>query len=281
MTEPFPRSADLPSQSPLFWVEQKDRYLRQLLIRDIESLTKRRLVVYFGNRFENSIIDPRDATFFCELLGDIGEEPVDLMLEVTGGFTDATEALISVVKHLTNDFRVIVVHAAKSNGTLLCLAAKSIVMGAPSELGPIEPSISGIPCTILSDPQMATINFVMHKQGIYSLNQSRTIAKDLLSNGMMKGATPNDIDVVVNKLSSRDTYASHGSVIDHREAKTLGLSIEYLPPENPIWQRFWLLHCMYEADCRKARYLKIFEGRARSMAVAAPPVAPASTPAKA
>ena len=53
-TEKFPRSTDLPSQSPLFWVEQKDRYLRQLLIRDIEDLTKRRLIVYFANRFENA-----------------------------------------------------------------------------------------------------------------------------------------------------------------------------------------------------------------------------------
>jgi hypothetical protein len=49
-SEKFPRGAELPSQSPLFWVEQKDRYLRQLLIRDIEELSGRRLVVYFGNQ---------------------------------------------------------------------------------------------------------------------------------------------------------------------------------------------------------------------------------------
>src|SRR5271170_7804717 len=65
--ERFPRSTDLPSQSPLFWVEQKDRYLRQLLIRDIEELTSRRLVVYFGNRFERgSDIDGRDALYLTE-----------------------------------------------------------------------------------------------------------------------------------------------------------------------------------------------------------------------
>jgi hypothetical protein len=45
MADTFPRSKDLPAQSPLFWVEQKDRYLRQILIRDIEELTKRRLVI--------------------------------------------------------------------------------------------------------------------------------------------------------------------------------------------------------------------------------------------
>jgi hypothetical protein len=56
--EKFPRSDSLPIQSPLFWVEQKDRYLRQLLIRDIEALTERRLVVYFANRYENAQIEP-------------------------------------------------------------------------------------------------------------------------------------------------------------------------------------------------------------------------------
>jgi hypothetical protein len=88
---------------------------------------------------------------------------------------------------------------------------------------------------------------------------------------MMSGKPPAEIDDVVQKLSSRDVYFSHGSSIDHKEAKALGLNVEYLPPEDPLWQQIWLLHCMYEHDCRKARYLKIFEGRVRSPAIAAPP----------
>src|ERR1700677_2790771 len=76
--EKFPRSDSLPAQSPLFWVEQKDRYLRQLLIRDIEEHTGRRLVVYFANRYENAQIEPRDSTFIAELLGDINNEAFDL-----------------------------------------------------------------------------------------------------------------------------------------------------------------------------------------------------------
>jgi hypothetical protein len=84
--EKFPRNSELPTQSPLFWVEQKDRYLRQLLIRDIEELVGRRLVVYFANRYEDgSGIDARDSAYAAELLGDVGKEPVDLLLETTGG----------------------------------------------------------------------------------------------------------------------------------------------------------------------------------------------------
>ncbi len=75
----------MPSQSPLFWVQQKDRYLRQLLIRDIEALTKRRLVVYFANRHvDNADINVGDISNFHELLGDLEGEAADLLLN-TGG----------------------------------------------------------------------------------------------------------------------------------------------------------------------------------------------------
>jgi ClpP class serine protease len=272
--ERFPRTAELPNQSPLFWVEQKDRYLRQLLIRDIEEITGRRLVVYFANRYEKgSDIDPRDPAYMAELLGDIGNDPVDMLLETNGGQTDPTEALVTLIQNVVPDFRVIVANAAKSNGTLLGLAANAIVMGATSELGPVEPFVNGIPCTILIKPEMAKQNFVLHQAGIYGLNQSKALAQKLLSAGMMKGRSPNDIQTAVQKLASRDVYFSHGAVISHQEAAALGLQIEYLPPDSELWQRIWLLYCMYDHDCRKARYLKVFEGRARSTAVAAPPVA--------
>src|SRR5262245_969686 len=71
----FPRTTALPVQSPLYWVEQKDRYLRQLLIRDIEELTQRRLLVYFANRVENALIEARDALFISEVWSDIGRTP--------------------------------------------------------------------------------------------------------------------------------------------------------------------------------------------------------------
>jgi len=267
-TENFPRSKDLPTQSPLFWVEQKDRYLRQLLIRDIEEMTSRRLVVYFANRFENAQIDPRDCSFMNELLGDVGEAPIDMLLETSGGFTDATEALVSLIQSRVTDLRVIVVNAAKSNGTLLGLAAKSIVMGATSELGPIEPLLQNIPCSILTQPKIAEQNFPLHMMGHFALQQSKSLAMRLLTAGMMKGKAAAEIEDCVRKLASRDTYFSHGSVIDHREAKALGLTIEYLPPNDPIWERLWLLYCMYEFDVRKGPFLKVFEGRARSTAVA-------------
>ncbi|HEV2268509.1 MAG TPA: hypothetical protein VGR92_03550 [Steroidobacteraceae bacterium] len=275
----FPRGVAPPSQTPLFWVSQKDRYLRQLLIRDIQELTQRRLIVYFANRYENAQIDQRDTALMAELCKDSAGQPTDLMLETTGGATDATEGLISLIQAVVSDLRVIVANAAKSNGTLLGLAAKSIVMGATSELGPIEPAVQGIPCTVLSAPEIAAQNFPLHKYGVYAIQQTKALAQRLLSDGMMQGRPAAEIEDTVQKLSGRDVFFSHGSVINHIEAKRLGLVIEYLPPDNEIWQKIWLLYCMYDHDCRRDRYLKVFEGPAVSTSIAASRPAPAPVPA--
>ena len=270
--EKFPRTTEPPSQSPLFWVEQKDRYLRQMLIRDIQDDTNRKFLVYFANRYElGSEIDSRDCSIISEIFRDIGNDPVDLMIETNGGNTDATESVVSYIRNVVSDIRVVVANAAKSNGTLIALMARSIVMGPSSELGPIEPAVQTIPCSILIDPEIAKQNFPLHMYGVFALKQSQALATKLLKEGMLKGASDADIDALVKKLSSRDVYASHGSAIDYNEAAALGLKIEKLEKDDPLWRKIWLLHCMYEYDCRKSRYLKIFEGAFASTAVAMPP----------
>ena len=280
--EPFPRGTALPTQSPLFWVGQKDRYLRQLLIRDIEHATQRRLVVYFANRYELAQIDPADPTYLVEMLEDTKGEPVDLLLETTGGWTDSTERVVSILEQMAPDLRVVVPNAAKSNGTVVCLAARSIVMGAPSELGPIEPQINAgagpIPCTILAKPEMEKENFVLHHAAKFAIEQTRKLATRLLENGVMKGRPREEVKELVETLLTRETYFSHGSVIDHKEAARLGLAVEYLPPENELWQRLRLLFCMCEADARNNRYLKLFEGRRLSSAIEAPLDRPLTAP---
>lgn len=41
LADQFPRTSQLPSQSSRFWAKEKDRYLRQLLISDLEQTTGR------------------------------------------------------------------------------------------------------------------------------------------------------------------------------------------------------------------------------------------------
>lgn len=273
----FPRGKGLPKQSPLFWVQQKDRYLRQLLIRDIEEVSGRRLVVYFANRYHpDADINIGDVSHLTELLGDVEKAPTDLFLNTNGGQTDATEALVSLLQASAPDLRVVVPHSAKSNGTMLCLAANEIIMGPPSELGPIDPYLGTTPTSILAEETVKEQNFALHKLALYAIEQTKRLATNLLSDGMMNGKSAEEVSDTVQKLASRDEFYSHGSAIDHLEAEKLGLCIRYIEAGDAYWDRIWLLYCMYANDIVRDNLVKIFEGRARSMSISPAPQATAT-----
>jgi len=54
---------------------------------------------------------------------------------------------------------------------------------------------------------------------------------------MLKGGGEEDIAEIVEKLSSRETYASHGSTIDCNEAASIGLKVDKLSPEDMLWRK--------------------------------------------
>lgn len=270
MDESFPRGTKLPNQSPLFWVANKDRYLRQLLIKDIQDTTGRDLIVYFTDTDRSLLqIDGGDDLHLIELLRGCKREGVDLLLETGGGMTDATEKVCAILRRLAPNLRVFVPRRAKSNGTVIALAGQRIVMSASSELGPIDPSFNNIPVEFVLNAPPNSVNPIELQVARTFKLQTMKLASALLSSGMMKGRQPADIDATVQKLASRDHYHSHGSVIDAEEAISLGLAVDNLPENDDLWRKFWLLRSMYSHDCGQLKLGKIFEGEYVSSAVAA------------
>jgi hypothetical protein len=271
MPDTFPRAKELPNQSPLFWVSHKDRYLRQLLIRDIEEETKRCLIVYFTDCDRtNAQIDISDDVYFAELLRTCAGQPVDLLLETNGGMTDATEKICALLRQSAPDLRVIVPRRAKSNGTVIALCGSTILMGMESELGPIDPSINNIPVDFILNAPPGSFNALDMQVAQTARNQTRKLATDLLSTGMMQGQSNANIELVIDKLATRDHYHSHGSVIDAREAKSLHLNVTAYSPSDPLWQKLWLLRTMYQYDSGQNGYAKLFESNKVSTAVTVP-----------
>lgn len=275
----FPRGTALPSQSPLFWVHQKDRYLRQLLIRDIESVTNRDLIVYFSDcTSQYAQIDATDDAYFAELLGGVSKDGVDLLLETNGGQTDAAEKLAGLLLSMTKDLRVIVPRRAKSNGTVLAIAGKEIVMGSQSELGPIDPLLVLGPANVVPAELIIntapTQNPLIVQYAHLAISQTQKLAAQLLTKGMLAGMDEAIIQDLVKKIATRTHYHSHGSVIDHAEASALGLKVNYLPPDDELWQKIWLLRTMYEYDCRSHGLMKLFESNSISSGISPPKTMP-------
>jgi Serine dehydrogenase proteinase len=271
MPTSFPRTKDLPSQSPLFWVTHKDRYLRQLLISDIEADTGRTLIVYFSDCDRTSAqIDQSDDVYLAELLSSCVAQPIDLLLETNGGVTDATEKICSILRSAAPDLRVIVPRRAKSNGTVIALTGRVVLMGVESELGPIDPSINGVPVDFVLNAPVGTFNSIDLQLAQTARKQTAKLAKVLLQSGMMSNSTPAVIDALIEKIATRDHYHSHGSVIDANEVKSLGLNVEIHLQDEPFWKKGWLLRTMYQYDCGVGGYSKLFESNRVSTAIAAP-----------
>ena len=261
----FPRTSSLPSQSPRYWVKEKDRYLRQLLISDIEEQTGRELVVYFSRL--DQMISEEDGNDVAEVMEGVEGKDIDLLIHTSGGLVDSVEKFVVVLKQLGLRYRVIVPSWAKSGGTLIALSSERILLGVNFELGPIDPQMflpeyGQVPAEfIVNDPGQPQILKEVCK---VNLDRARKLAERYLQQGMMAGSKER-IPEVISKISSATGYGSHGAVIDYEEAKSLGLAVEWEAPESDLWRRIWLLHCLYDADTQRGNLGKIFEGARYSL----------------
>jgi len=257
---PFPRGVTTPLGDLNKWVSQKDQHIRQLLIQDIESTTGRRLIVYFTNcDGTDALIDASDDVYLKALLDDCGGVDFDLLLETNGGMTDATEKLCSMLRSIGNSYRVIVPRRAKSNGTVIAISGNIIVMGYASELGPIDPSIGGIPVEFIINDTTGTFNTIDIQTAQTARSQTRKLAKEMLSTGMMAGFTDQELEETIDKIATRNHFHSHGSVMNATEAKSLNLKVEFLQSQDDLWRKIWLLRSLYQTDCESNGYSKIFE----------------------
>lgn len=258
--ERFPRTSKIPTQSPKYWAKEKDRYLRQLLIADIEELTGRPLFVYFSQLDQE--INHTDPDDIAEIISATDSDEADIFIQTPGGLVDACEKIVNVLRKKFRQYRVVVPSWAKSAGTVIALSSNEIVLGINSELGPIDPqwNIGGnpVPCELIAKDSA----FPEHIRQMAQLASDRMekMATDLLQNGMMSGKTADEISLAIAKLSKSSGYMSHGAVIDSNEANDLGLNVKYLSPDDAIWSRVWLLYCMYDYDCKAKQLGKIFEG---------------------
>ena len=262
----FPRSGKLPAQSSKYWAKEKDRYLRQLLISDIEDETGRELVVYFA-RMDQPIVET-DADDLSEMFGGVESKNIDVLIHTPGGSVDAIEKIVTVLQNRADDYRIIVPSFAKSGGSLIALSSSKILLGINSELGPIDPQMGAldfgpVPAEFIaeddSQPQL------LRKIAETSVKRARALAEKYLREGMLKGKGEKEVKKVVEKISSAQSYGSHGAVIDHTEAMDIGLSVEYMEPSSTIWRRVWLLYCLYDYDVRHKKLGKVFEGALYSM----------------
>lgn len=231
-------------------------------LKKLQEKTGRNIVVYFsawqqkvGIGGDYSITDDDRNGFMSALKGLDKTRGLDLILHTPGGDLSATTSIVEYLYAFFNgDIRVIVPSTAMSAGTMIACAAKEIIMGLHSNLGPIDPQINGAPANeyieLLKKAQddianNRNINYWIQILQKYAptfygvcekaIKMSKKYAFDWLKRGMMSGGCDEDINSVVEFLSDYNKNLNHNTrfCIKELQDKT-GLKIKALEDDSEL-----------------------------------------------
>jgi ClpP class serine protease len=172
--------------------------------------------------------------------------------------------------------RVIVPNVAKSAATILALGTDEIIMGYTSELGPIDPqvpiAVSGMTQWVSAfafveardklmnqiaeaakknEPtvglltQLAGLNIPFTDEMENQIEFAKKTAVSLLDKYMLVPLAENAeerkkrAEAIAQKLLSKELFPVHGHYINGQAARDMGLRVELLAKDDPLWTRIW------------------------------------------
>src|SRR6202011_3152543 len=94
---------------------------------------------------------------------------------------------------------------------------------------------------------------------------ARKLAENLLARGMFRAPNVGNYTEVTTKLLDTKRWHSHSQMIGHADAHDLGLFVDYLAPDDPMWQMYWQLYCSQRIEIQEKR--KLFESNYVSLCV--------------
>lgn len=141
--------------------------LRRKYLKALTDRTGRATIVYATAWLESKdnvtsadlSVGLGDVQGLMEAVSNVTERQLDLFLHSPGGSAEAAEAVMAYLRTRFDHIRAVVPVAAMSAATMMALACDEIVMGAHSQLGPIDPQLTiGTPEGPRSAPGQAIID---------------------------------------------------------------------------------------------------------------------------
>ena len=124
--------------------------LRRKYLAKLSERTGRATIIYYSGfqqhpeapQFATSV-QTADMSGFMETCSNVvGDRLLDLFLHSPGGDPDAVEQICAYLRTQFDHIRAIVPLNAMSAATMMALSADEILMGAHSQLGPIDPQFT-------------------------------------------------------------------------------------------------------------------------------------------
>ena len=236
--------------------------------------TGRNLIAYYSGWLSKpglpdaGITDEDKTGFMAAVSGLDRTRGLDIILHTPGGDIAATQSIVDYLgKMFANDIRAIVPQIAMSAGTMVACSCKSIVMGAHSNLGPIDPHLSDIPAygvreeinrafrEVKRDPSRALIwQMIIGQYHPTFLSQcdnairwSNSFVAEQLERVMFADEPDGQRKArnIVRHLSNYRGNRSHTRHIHLEECEEMGLRIERLEDDPGLQDAVLTLHHAY------------------------------------
>lgn len=264
-------------------------YVRRKYLSQLNSLTGRNIITYYSawlnkNNASDVDINDNDMTGFMACIYEMDcSSGLDLILHTPGGNPTSAEAIVNYLRDkFNNDIRVIVPQIAMSAGTMIACAAKEIIMGKQSSLGPIDPQFNGIPAynikseyeeakkDLLDNPSNAhywAIKLQQYpaafmKSAIDAIDLSEELVREWLGSCMFDKNKQEDcevIDKIVNALNDHENSKTHGRHLNAEFCRDLGLKVVMMEDDQELQNDVLSLHHAYMISLNATPIVKIIE----------------------
>lgn len=257
----------------------------QSVLAEVGVLTGDRHVILYGSGFlqkpqapaQMVSVSPEDLDGFMAAVHRTDPaKGLTLILHTPGGVTNAAETLVAYLRSKFDRIDVIVPTFAMSAGTMMSLAADSIVMGRQSQLGPIDPqmpvagrSISAravvdqferAKLEIVGDsaagaagdlllahvwaPVLGSIGPALLQEAQNALDYSERMVARWLAAYMFKERDDADArgEMVARYFNDATQHKSHGRRIDRDEARSQGVVVRDLEDNQALQEQVLTLY---------------------------------------
>jgi len=259
--------------------------VRKKYLSKVSEITGRNTIAYYSGWLQKPSapgtgINDKDKSGFMLTIHKLDRSKgLDLILHTPGGEVAATESLIDYLYAMFDkDIRVIVPQISMSGGTMIALAAKKIIMGKQSNLGPIDPQIGGRACqAILNEFETAKAEVSANPLSLalwqviirqYSptllgkcqqaIEWSEAIAEKVLKANMFSNE-PHKVKDVIELFADHSVQKSHARHISKQECKDIGLDIINLESNQALQDAVLTTHHAFMHTFNNTYCVKIIE----------------------
>lgn len=242
---------------------------RQALFPALAEQLGRPVASFFTSFRFPVMIEDSDADMLEGVLQQLDlSSGLALFISSPGGDGLAAERIINLCRAYsgTGEYWAIVPGKAKSAATMVCFGASKIIMGATSELGPVDPQV------IEEQRAFSAFNVVQSYRDLFQravqeqgnlqpylqqlanydereiaeldqlLDLSRDISVRVLKSGMMADTDEEEIARRIAMFLTPEQTKTHGRPIYRDEAEGCGLTIEQVPVGADVWKTAYELY---------------------------------------